>query len=93
MSYSFSIRVATKTEAKQALAARFDADVVAHQLVHKRDRDQALAAAGAFIDLLDDDDTKDVVVSMHGSLSWADGERITGASVGVSAGLAVRTVD
>lgn len=92
MSYSLSIRAASKALAKQAVVDRFDADVVAHQLIHKRDRDQAVAAAGAFIDLLEDDDTKDVTVSMHGSLSWADGERITGASISVGASLVVRPV-
>jgi hypothetical protein len=93
MSYSITVRAASKAAAKQAVAERFDADVVAHQLIHKRDRDQALSAANAFIDLLDDDDTKDVSVSLHGSLSWAGGERITGASVSVGASLAIRTVD
>jgi hypothetical protein len=92
MSYSLTIRAASKEAAKQAVAERFDAEVAARQLIHKRDRDQAVAAAGAFIDLLEDDETKDVSVSMHGSLSWADGERITGASVSVGASLTVRTV-
>lgn len=91
MSYSFAVRAATKTQAKEKVAAEFEKAASA-QICHERDKQQALAAANAFIDLLADDESLDVVVSMHGSLAghWtgSDVTRITGASVGVNAGLA-----
>ena len=69
-------------------------EVNLHQACHIQDEAQALAAASAFIDLVADDDTKDVVVSMNGSLSgkWSGGDllSISGASVSVTAGQAAR---
>lgn len=93
MSYSFSIRAASKAEAKDQVAAKM-AGVVESQAVHAKDRDQAVAAASAFIDVLDDDESKDVTVSMNGYLSgnWAGSDltSFTGASVSVSVGLTVK---
>lgn len=93
MSYSFQIRAANKAEAKQKVVAEFQ-KVSAAQACHKQDEAQALAAADAFIALVADDDTKDVVVTMHGSLSgnWSGGDlnSISGASVSVTAGQAAR---
>lgn len=64
------------------------------QSCHQRDQAQAQAAADAFIDLLVDDDTKDVVVSMNGSLmgKWTgtDVTTIEGAAVSVSAHLVAK---
>lgn len=89
MSYSFTICTTGKAEAKLAVAAKFD-EAVAHQSCHQRDREQALAAAGAFIDLLDDREDSDLTVAMNGYLAgiWkgTDVTSITGASVSVSAG-------
>lgn len=91
MSYSFTVRAATKTQAKGKVAAEFE-KVASAQVCHERDKQQALAAANAFIDLLVEDESLDVVVSMHGSLTghWtgSDATHITGASVSVNAGLA-----
>lgn len=72
MSYSFTVKTATKDEAKQEVLAKFD-EVVASQPIHVRDRNAALVNAGAVIDLLADDDTKDVFVSCSGYVSWSSG--------------------
>lgn len=91
MSYSFEFAASTKGDAKARVAAELDT-VVAAQPVHVKDRNAALAAAHAFIDLLVDDDTKDIRVSMHGSVcySWAPdvdaaAVPLNNASVGISA--------
>lgn len=91
MSYSFGVRAATKPAAKAELASKFDELVTKGQPAHEFDKAQALAAGNAFIDLLPDDESKDVSFSIHGSLSgrWEGAKlvEITGASVGVSASL------
>lgn len=69
MSYGFQVRAASKAEAKQAVAAKF-AEIVAQQPVHARDQAAVLANADAVIDLLQDDDSKDVSVSCNGYLSY-----------------------
>jgi copper(I)-binding protein len=93
MSYSFSIRAATKAAAKAALAQRMAATAVA-QACHARDLVPAINAGGAFIDLLADDESKDVVVNMSGSLmgKWegSDVVHCENINLSVSAGLAER---
>lgn len=93
MSYSFATRAANKALAKLAVSAELD-KVAASQLCHARDRVQAQAAADTFIELLDDDDTQDVTVSMSGWLSgtWlgSDVTRVSGANVSVSVNLVQR---
>jgi hypothetical protein len=93
MSYSFSVRAASKAEAKVAVAAEM-AKTVNSQRCHARDMLPAVTAANAFIDQLADDDSKDVAVSMNGSLtghwSGSDVVRCEGASVSVSASLVTR---
>lgn len=95
MSYSFQIRAATKAAAKLAVAAKFE-EVATQQKCHERDKAQALAAADAFVDLVSDDETKDVVVTMNGYLSgrWegSDVVFIGDANVNVTAGLSPRLV-
>jgi len=89
MSYSFNVQAANKAEAKTAAAAKFD-EVVASQPVHVADKEAALAAAGAFIDMLTDPDESQIIsVSMNGSLGWnvPDPTSFTGAGVGISAAL------
>lgn len=90
MSFSFSIRAASKAAAKAAVAVELD-KVVASQVVHERDRAQAQASADAYIDVLDDDDTKDVAIYVSGSLSgvWTESSltSIHGANVSVGATL------
>lgn len=90
MSYSFGVKAATKAEAKAAVAVEFD-KVVASQPTHATDKDAALAAAGAFIDMLTDPGEGQVIsVNMHGSLGWnsPDPTSFTGAGVGISVSLA-----
>jgi hypothetical protein len=95
MSYSFSVKAATKAEAKEAVAKNFDEKVIAHQLVHERDRAAALANAAIVIDLLADDESKDITVSCNGYVSWsAQGPvadvPLTSASVSCSAAHTIR---
>lgn len=91
MSYSFAVRAATKAEAREKIAAEFDRVEVA-QRCHVTDRAAAQAAAFAFVDFLQDDETKDVQVSVNGSLggTWQPDNTIsnlTQANVGVFASL------
>jgi hypothetical protein len=69
MSYSFNIKAATKEAAKLAVLDKFE-EITAQQPMHARDRRAVLVNAGAVIDLLADDDTKDISVSCNGYLSW-----------------------
>lgn len=88
MSYSFSIRAASKAEACAKVADELR-KVVQAQPIHSRDQGQALGTAETFITLLKTDSTKDVAVSMNGSLSWID-DATTSASVTVSASLVTK---
>lgn len=94
MSYSFSIKAPTKIEAKAAVEAAYDA-MMASQPIHARDRSAALAAAGSMIDLLVDDPSKHIAVSVNGYVSWRDilagdsSNPLIAASVGTSASLVV----
>lgn len=90
MSYSFNIRAATKAQALTDVALKFD-EIVAMQACHARDKGAALAAASAMVGLLDDDESRDVVVGMSGYLSgqWVghDVASISCAAVSVNASL------
>lgn len=96
MSYSFQLRAATKALAKLAVAEKLD-EIAAQQKCHERDKAQAVAAAGAFIDLVDEDETREIAVNMNGSLSgtWegSDVTAISNAAVNVSVGLATRPTE
>ncbi|UIF90862.1 hypothetical protein [Cupriavidus sp. UYPR2.512] len=90
MSYSIGVVAETKEAAKAAIAAKFDADVVAHQPVHARDRAAVLANVDAALSLLADDDSKDVSVSVNGYVSWQTPEPqdvVPLTSVGITAGV------
>jgi hypothetical protein len=88
MSYSFQVKAANKPAAKAAVAAEFD-KVVQSQPVHSRDKAQALANANAVIDLLGEDDSKDVSVSCNGYVRWSSGDgdtaSLTTASISATA--------
>ena len=87
MSYSFSVSAATKADAKQKIAEAFDS-VVTNQPPHAVDRDAAVTAGGAFVDMLEDPaDGQEIHVSMHGSMGWRHDapETFTSAGVGISA--------
>jgi hypothetical protein len=86
MSYSFSIRGATKDAAKYAVEKAFD-EVVANQPIHARDRAAAIANASAAIDLLGEDASKQISVSCNGYVSWLENGDLTGASIASSASL------
>lgn len=79
MSYSFTVRAPSKAAAKDAVSAKFD-EVIAIQPIHARDKAAALANAGTVIDLLADDDTRDVSVSVAGYVGWLDVLREDGSN-------------
>jgi hypothetical protein len=88
MSYSFSVKAATKAEAKQKVAEQFDV-VVNGQPIHAADRDAAQAAANAFIDILGEPtEAEQVSVSVNGYVSWRGENNFVGANVSVGASLA-----
>lgn len=89
MSYSFQAKGATKAEAVAAVVVEMD-KVVAQQPIHAADKEQAVTAATAFVNLLPDDDTKNVLVSVSGWLQWEGENNITGTSFSVNASLKVR---
>ena len=94
MSYSFVARGATKSEVIEKIIAEFDI-VVATQPIHAADRDQAQAAAQAFLDVLPSGvDERDFYVSVSGSVGWNGNfgvdHVLTSAGVSVSASLIVK---
>jgi hypothetical protein len=88
MSYSFQVSGATKAEAIAKVAEELT-KVVANQPPHAADQAQAQAAVESFVDLLADDDTQDVSVTVHGSL-WTSDAGILSANVNVTATIAKR---
>lgn len=93
MTYSLSVRAATKAAILAAVAAAFDDQVVARQPVHAKDREQVLANATAAVNLLADDDTQDVQISLSGSLSWTGADApgaFRGVNISVGAYLVAR---
>lgn len=95
MSYSFSVKASTKEAVKIAAAEYFDNSVVAQQPVHARDRAAVMANIAAVVDLLGDDDTRDVNISCNGYVSWSAAvdqaeAPLTSASVSCSAGFVNR---
>lgn len=69
MSYSFNVRAATVALALAAAGEAF-AKVVESQPVHATDQAPAIDAARVFAELLHPDESKDVVITMSGYLSW-----------------------
>lgn len=69
MSYSLNARGTSKAETKRQVAERLAA-VLNGQPEHKADVPAVQAAVEAFIDGLADDDTKDIIVEVHGSVGW-----------------------
>lgn len=93
MSYSFCVKTPTKDEAKTAVAKYFDERIIASQPIHARDRAAVLANVSATIDLLADDDTKDVQVSGNGYVNWTvtpDPMPLVAVSISSSASLVTR---
>jgi hypothetical protein len=88
MSYSFSVRAATKAEASLKVAAEL-ATVVASQPVHAADQAAAQMTADSFILVVREDETQDIGVSVNGSLWGTDGG-INQASVSISVSLVAK---
>lgn len=94
MSYSFVIVAASKAEAKQKIAEEM-AIVVGNQPPHSLDQAQAIAAGGAFVDLLGDlAEGHEYHVGMHGSVGYHHfagappvPESLLSAGVGISASI------
>lgn len=91
MSFAFQVRKATKDEAKQAVAAEMQ-KVVDSQPIHAKDAEAVLAVANLYIDLVADDDTRDVHVAVHGSISnstsdYSTESPVLGAQVNVGVSL------
>lgn len=93
MSYSFTIRGASKAMALASVSLKLD-EIAIQQPVHAADNAQAMQAAELFVGVLPDDDTRDVQVSMNGYVSgqWEGSSllKLTSASVSVTAGLVER---
>ena len=92
MSYSFQVKAATKELALAAVGVKFD-EIVSQQPIHAKDREAVVVNAGAVINLLTDNNAKDVVVSCNGYLSWngsPDEAEFIAAAVSCSAGHAIR---
>jgi len=88
VSYSFAARGKDKAEAKAAVAAELD-KVVQAQPIHEKDRAAAQANADALVDLLPDDESRDISVSVWGSVSAVD-EIVSTITAGATASLAER---
>jgi hypothetical protein len=88
MSYSFSVKGATKAEVLELASKQFDS-VEINQPPHKADMPAARAALEAFIGLLVDDPEQDCGASVSGYLSWNDKGTYQSA-VNISTGLQPR---
>lgn len=94
MSFSFSVRAATKAALVLAVAAEM-AKVAETQPAHKKDEALVNATAGAYINLLGTEPAEgsnlELSASVNGSVSWIAGtadvaDNVTWANVGVSVG-------
>ncbi len=91
MSYSFNVRGPSKAAVLPLIGAEFD-KIEANQPVHAHDRAQAIDAAVAVLNLVQEPgDGLELSVSVNGYLQWSDADPaagdFTGASVGVSVGM------
>lgn len=88
MSFSFTVKAATKALVKEKVASELDS-VVRDQPSHSQDRPLIQSACEAYVDLLSDDDEKDIELRCNGSLSgtWVANEvtNLSGANLSVSA--------
>lgn len=85
MSYSFSVKGATKAEAIEAANKKFD-ETEAAQPVHALDMAAAKAATATFTNMLADDDKCDTVLSVNGSV-YVPAEGPQQVSITINAGL------
>lgn len=92
MSYSFTVKAATKAEVLAAVAVEMD-KVIASQPVHAADKDLVLAHAATVVGFLPDDPSRDISVGCNGYLSWTAQpaeEHISGVSVNCGANLVAK---
>ena len=95
MSYSFAITGISKVDAAAKVAAKFD-QVIVNQPTHAADKEGAVAAANAFINLLrEPGDGEQIAVNMYGSLGWEHSDNpptaFLSGNVSVSASIAKKT--
>lgn len=82
MSYSFSVRAASKEAVLEKVHAELE-KIVQQQPVHAVDKAAAFDVASAFVELLPADEGKDVHVSVNGSV-YEPSDGLQSASVSVS---------
>lgn len=85
MSFSFSVKGNTKDDVKAKVRQQME-EVVNFQTIHAKDKPIVEATADAFIDLIEQDENRDIEVFANGSLGWV-GDVNTGTIV--STGLTV----
>lgn len=91
MSYSIVVKAATKADARSAVEATFNDEVVSCQPAHARDKAAMLANVDAALGLLGDDATKDVEVCVTGYLTWNGDDQLTGplSTVGITCNVSI----
>lgn len=94
MSYSFSVRAATRDAAIAEVASAL-AKVVEDQPIHEADRPHAFLAATNQISLLDAPATgQEISVSVSGSVcKWKEGAGFTNVSISIHASVLDRAPD
>jgi hypothetical protein len=88
MSYSFSAKASTKQALADAVVDELG-KVVASQPAHAADAEQAGTAVESFADLLQDDDTRDYLASVSGSLYTTE-QGCQQASISINVGMVDR---
>lgn len=95
MSFSITVRAATKADALAKVTTEME-KVAAAQPSHAIDKAHVVSLAESYAGFIDDEEGKDVVILMAGSLGWRgvwggdDGIVMTSASVSVNVYLADR---
>lgn len=87
MSYSFALRGPDKADVLARIGTRMD-QVVQQQPEHAADRDIAVATVTSAIGVLAEDATKNIEVSMSGSMGWrgtGEAKEFTQCNVSVNA--------
>ena len=85
MSYSFNVNAESKAVAIEQVEAKLREIAVA-QPVHGKDKLHTIAAAKTFFGLLEDDDARDVFVSMNGSI-WTTEKGVQQVAISINANL------
>lgn len=88
MTYSFNVKADSKARAVDMVRARMS-QVSQQQPVHNKDDLHVVATAKTFIGMLEDDDARDVQVSVNGSISTTEGG-VQNVAVSLSAHLVNR---